>query len=198
VAAEIAVVIPNRRGESPAATLASLARQEDVAVETVLVYDRDRRGAPWARNRGLRCARSPLVLFCDNDVIWRPGALVRLCDTLLAARRRDAAVAYAYGPYVEDQRKMFGRRDYDVAALRASNYIDTASLVVAGLHPGWDESLPCLQDWDVWLWFASQGYRGAWAGPEPLFDKYKGARGITARCAVGETRRLLRRRYASL
>lgn len=111
---DVAVVIPAYNiapliGE----TLASVLRQEETALEVVVVDDgsadgtseavaavpdrridlvRSRnRGVSAARNLGLERVRAPLVLFLDGDDLLAPDALRRLRAALEAAPRAPAA-----------------------------------------------------------------------------------------------------------
>ena len=59
----------------------SLPRQ---AYEIVVIQDRERRGPAWARNRGWRQGRAPLVAFTDADCVPHPEWLARGLDALAA------------------------------------------------------------------------------------------------------------------
>jgi GT2 family glycosyltransferase len=160
----IAAIIPNRMNETPARTLQSLAAQDGTDWVGVVVYDQGR-GAAWARNRGFDLARADLVLFSDNDVIWRPGALRRLFNCL----QQHPQAAYSYGPFIWDGKPRRPGR-FDGMRLRRGNYISTMALVRAAAFPRFDESLPRLQDWDLWLTMLARGHRGVCTGGPPLFE----------------------------
>ncbi|MGH9125518.1 MAG: glycosyltransferase family 2 protein [Acidimicrobiales bacterium] len=56
-----------------------------------LIANENNRGLPAANNQGLVISRGPLVLICNPDVVFRPGAIAALVDLL--ARRPRAAIA---------------------------------------------------------------------------------------------------------
>lgn len=63
-------------------------RQQTVPCEVVVIEDRERKGAGWARNKGLKRVNTPFVVWLDADDLlaptfverclaaWRPGAYV--------------------------------------------------------------------------------------------------------------------------
>lgn len=56
-----------------------------------LIANEGNRGLPAANNQGLVASRGPLVLICNPDVVFRPGAIAALIDLL--ARRPRAGIA---------------------------------------------------------------------------------------------------------
>jgi glycosyltransferase involved in cell wall biosynthesis len=153
----ISVVIPVREGGDPAVTLASLAPQlEDC--ELIVAWDQGH-GANWARNRGAERARGEYLLFSDDDIEWRPGAVEALLHALAAAPR----ASYSYGAY-----EMGGviqcDQEFDAQRLRKANFISTMSLIRRAHFPGFDEALGRLQDWDIWLAMLASGMVGVFCG----------------------------------
>ena len=155
----ISVVIPVRAGGSPEITLRSLAAQTFTDFEVIVCRDQDLRGAPWARNRGAEMATGDSILFCDDDVRWIPKALEILVGTL----GKHPEASYSYGAYQCGDR-VNSDREFDAAALRRMNFVSTMSLVRRSDHPGWDESIKRLQDWDVWLTMLERGKVGVFCG----------------------------------
>src|SRR5215218_5746885 len=64
---QVSVVVPTRgRPEALARCVAALEAQT-LAVEIVVVEDREGGGPAWARNEGVRRARGEVVCFTDDD-----------------------------------------------------------------------------------------------------------------------------------
>ena len=143
-------------------TLDVLAGIDDHRLE---VHSTPRSGPSASRNRGIARAASELVAFIDADDIWLPSKLSAQVDALRAAP--DAAVAYCWTDYVDpagryvcpDSRPRF---EGDVHAdLLAHNFIDSGSNIVARRKRllevgGFDESLPVVEDWDLYLRLAAR------------------------------------------
>ena len=137
-----------------------------------------RAGAAAARNRGAACARGSCLAFLDDDAEWLPEMLERQLGMLESVS--NAGVVYCQLLFQGED----GRIDVIGSAGAASsrprrallqgNTIDTSCVVLrrscfleAG---GFDESLPRLQDWDLWLRLA--GVTRFCYLPEPLARGY--------------------------
>lgn len=181
VADTVTVVVPVR--DRPASLHRLLASLPPVA-EVIVVDDasQDRRatdevavrfgarvvhraecgGPAAARNTGLRCARTPLVLFVDSDVRLRPG-----CIETLARHVEDPAVAAVAPRIIGDERADDAVARYEAAhssldmgstPARVSpgtrvSYVPSAVLLVRTdlVGDGFDESMPVAEDVDlVW------------------------------------------------
>jgi glycosyltransferase involved in cell wall biosynthesis len=164
----------------------------------VLQWDKNRRGAPWARNEGFRKARTELVLFSDDDILWERGALKLMIDTLDA----HPEASYCYGAYLtnwcdEKVTHLVSYRDFDAPALRADNYISTMAMIRSTTFPGFDESLRRLQDWDLWLTMLDAGHVGVWC-KEVVFKTTTSATGITfGSISWEEAAKAVRRKHSS-
>lgn len=116
-------------------------------------------GAPAARNRGATLARTNYLAFLDDDAEWLPQNLERQVAALESAPEK--ALAYCL-VVIRDNLGV----DHVVGSAAASgphprrellrgNSIDTSCVVlrkaVFQAVGGFDESLPRLQDWDLWL-----------------------------------------------
>jgi glycosyltransferase involved in cell wall biosynthesis len=203
----IGVVVPaHNAARTLPTTLASIRRQIGVSTEVVVVDDgssdrtanlaeaagirvvRQRnRGAPAARNRGARESQGEFLFFCDADVVLDPFAL----RELLRGLRTHPEAAFSYSSF------RFGIRThrcgpFDAERLRRFNYISTMSLIRREHFPGFDEGLPRLQDWDLWLTMLSAGDTGIWV-PRYLFRAAPHGGGISGRLGAPPPEAAVRR-----
>lgn len=155
---KLTVVIPNKQGQSPELTVNTLYRQTFTDFDIVIIND-DSANANVARNAGLNLVHTPYVLFSDNDINWKPNALELMMNCL----QRYSDISYAYGSYELDG-KIWCNKEWDATELKRRNYVSTMSIVRTAHHPGWDEKIKRLQDWDVWLTMLAQGYKGKYVG----------------------------------
>lgn len=144
--------------------LASVVAQTHQPAAVVVEYDHDRLGAAATKNRALAAVRTPWAAFLDDDDQFLPMHLERL---LAAAQADDADVVYSIPdvPQRPDRRDPCGRYGvpFDGEELRRRSYIQTTSLVRAGLMrtaggfqcpPGSD-----YDDWGAWLALLDHGAR---------------------------------------
>jgi glycosyltransferase involved in cell wall biosynthesis len=155
---QLTVVIPNKQGQSPELSIRTLYRQGFTDFDIIIIND-DSGNANIARNAGLTLVHTPYVLFCDNDINWAHNALQLMMDCLT----RHTDISYAYGHY-ELSGKIWCNKEWDAAELKRRNYVSTMSIVRTAHHPGFDEKIKRLQDWDVWLSMLAQGKKGKYTG----------------------------------
>jgi glycosyltransferase involved in cell wall biosynthesis len=186
----ITVVIPCRLPVRADVTLNSLNAQTCRDFQIVIIPDKDGRGAPWARNQGLRAAQTEFVLFSDDDIYWKPHALQSLLDTL----RAHPEASYSYGAY-EMGSLIQCDGVFDPERLKGCNYISTMSLVRRTDAVEWDESLTRLQDWDYWLTMLERGKTGA-SCARTIFSTIR-RNGITYGSAISwkEAERIVRQKH---
>jgi glycosyltransferase involved in cell wall biosynthesis len=133
-------------------------------------HDRSR-GVSAARNSGLEVARAPLVAFLDDDDVWSPLKLAR--QTAVLQRERSAFV-YAGAVAIDEHGRVLYEYYFPDPANLARQLLESAvipagaSNVVARAElvrevGGFDESLPPLEDWDLWIRLTDAGRPSALA-----------------------------------
>jgi O-antigen biosynthesis protein len=149
-----------------------VALPDELAEQVVLVRFDSHRGAGAARNAGLEATTAELVAFLDDDDVWLPGKLARQLSAL-----DEGIVAVACGFEVWDGTELVASSvppyPFDASNLlaHASLWPSTVLARRAGLEAagGFDESLPRVQDWDLWLRLGERG--GIAIVPEVLVDR---------------------------
>jgi len=118
--------------------------------------------------------KSPYVLFVDADNTLSPDFLEKSLGTLVAARRKDSSVAFAYPQihkFGESTEKLLLKDSVRGADLQGTNYCDTSSLF---LRSAWRTVDPVRghemtsaqlkatwEDRAIWTQFLSAGFKGA-------------------------------------
>ena len=116
----------------------------------------DSDGVGAARNRGVDATDGEFVAFVDSDDRWRPAFLDRQVSALRSADG-DAAVAYCGMRKAYGQPLARGRASGDVhgAVRRMDVPTYTSTLLVSrdafASCGGFDERLPCFEDWELCL-----------------------------------------------
>jgi len=168
---KITIIIPNKVGQTPITTIKSLYKQTFKNFDIIIINDFDG-NANRARNMGLRSVTTPYVLFSDNDINWAPTAI----EDLYRCLEDNPDVSLSYGSY-EMGGKTISNVDWDPKQLKKLNYISTMSMVRTKDHPGFDENIKRLQDWDVWLTMMENGKKGKYIGKTIFSTKVR--QGIT-------------------
>ncbi len=114
-----------------------------------------------AANCGLDAARGDFLIFLDDDDLFLPHHIAKLCEELLG----DDQVVAAYAGVIGTDRSGAEVRRFsgafDSTRLRIENYIPIHALLFrpTALAAGarFDEALPVCEDWDVWLQLLAQG-----------------------------------------
>ena len=196
------VVIPVGPGRDAARALASLRAagvgEDD---EVILVGDghvpvvapafaglplrvislRERGGANAARNEGARAAGSPWVCFLDDDDAYTEGSLRALRNRITAY---PDAVVWSAGWRIQSGRRVrFLRRPAVMREphLWKRNHAGGCSSMILrrGLLDdlgGFDEAMPSMQDWDMWLRISRQHGIHAINEPLVLYNDHTGPR----------------------
>lgn len=116
------------------------------------------RGAPAARNSGVKASTGSLLLHVDGDDILPPDFL----ETHLRTLQQHPEALFAYGPA-----QAFGLHstfwdapEWSRDALWLQNFVNTSALVRRGAFEktgGWREDLGTMWDWDLWLRLSQLG-----------------------------------------
>jgi glycosyltransferase involved in cell wall biosynthesis len=121
----------------------------------------ENRGAAAARNVGLHSARGQFVAFQDSDNEWLPGKCARQIAELEKAPA-DVGIVYTGIWRISDNNRVYvpkssARKKEGMLheELLASNFVDLSAAMVRKecfLRSGlFDERLPCMQDWELWI-----------------------------------------------
>lgn len=164
VRVEVVVIDDRSTDEGPVEVRSLMDERPDSAV--LLLEQRVNTGVQRARNLAFEHARAPFAFVLDADNVIYPRGIHKLHERLL----QDSNAAFAYGIIErfddEGSVDLMGVEGWDERRLARSHYIDAMALVrvdawreVGGyvtdpaLELGWE-------DYDLWLNFASHGYRG--------------------------------------
>lgn len=177
----VSVIIPTyNRAEFLAGSISSVLNQEYQEFELVVVDDgsidtttqllaefgdrlrivtQQNLGASAARNAGIRAARYDLLAFLDSDDRFAPGKLVTQAAAM--AEHPDALISHTDEVWFRNnqllnQKKIHTRSGGDLFAksLRICVVGMSTVMVRRGLFDEvgiFDETLPCCEDYDLWL-----------------------------------------------
>jgi glycosyltransferase involved in cell wall biosynthesis len=186
-APQVSVIIPTRdRWPFLDVAVWCALSQEDVSVEVIVVNDGSRepppdsallrdprvrvvghkvsRGLSAARNTGMAAVTGSWVAWLDDDDLWAPDKLARQ----LASAAEETTMIYAAGIAVDRSLHVTAMwpapapEDLAESLVAANNIPVGSSNVVARADAvrevgDFDESLPHLQDWDMWMRLARVG-----------------------------------------
>ncbi len=158
-------LVVNDGGQDVAHVVRSLPA--DLAPRVTMLALQSSLGAAGARNRAWRAARGGIIAFLDDDDLYLPGHLDALVCAMLES---GGPFAYTQSTAVEerivDGRRVEGRRGelreyrYSRALLLVRNIIPTACWGIRtecfDLFGGFDENLPCAEDWDLLLRYSGK------------------------------------------
>jgi hypothetical protein len=134
------------------------------------------------RNAGALKATQPFIFFCDDDIILAEDCLARLLQAVTFSSSTEADVRYSYCDYLKvtmPDGKRIGDSpvsvermvDFDRFAAKRGSVCGAMILIERSVFPGFDPSLPQLDDWDLVLTLLERGIHGVRV-PEVLFHAY--------------------------
>jgi len=150
------IVVDDGSTDETCALVERLAADAPVPIRLVRQANR---GAAAARNTGIRTARGSLLAFLDADDWWLPtklavqAAALAACPEVLIAHTRE--LWFRRGQRV-NQKKKHDPPDGDIFAASLAMCVVGMSTVMArselfARYGLFDESLPCCEDYDLWL-----------------------------------------------
>jgi glycosyltransferase involved in cell wall biosynthesis len=129
--------------------------------ENLLPEAGENQGAARARNIGVENARGQYIAFQDSDDQWLPEKLERQMDAFASLPQGVGVIYSGYWRTIGDEKtylpsKDSGPKEGDIRTnLLKENIVATVTVVIrkecflrAG---GFDEGLPRLQDWELWI-----------------------------------------------
>lgn len=117
------------------------------------------------RNQGAKVATQPFLCFADDDKLLPADYLRTLHKALISSDCDFAYTGYTgivLHPATHPVKNNYTirTRDFDQKALLSANYIDTTSLMKREAFPGFDETIPQHDDWDLYCNMATRGSKG--------------------------------------
>ncbi len=157
------VVVDDGSQDGTASLLQELKAKAPVALHVVR---QENRGAAAARNAGIERAQGELIAFLDADDWWQPQKLalqvaaMERQETYLVSHTRE--IWYRAGKRVNQKRKHdppggdIFERSLRMCVVGMSTVVARRALFTR--YGGFDTTLPCCEDYDLWL-------RVAWHEP---------------------------------
>ncbi len=156
---QVSIVVPTLGHPNLQRCLEALRRQTRVPDEIIIVRDTHRRGAAWARNRGVRRAGGDLIAFTDDDCVVPPEWLARLISAIDRFGADGAGTTFCEeDPFLQAVRR--GRRPFPqeetvdmvgVVGSGGSTVYRRAQLDACTAHDGYvfNEAFRTSQDWEL-------------------------------------------------
>lgn len=142
----------------------------------LIVHPR-RSGVARAVDTGLTAASgASYVLLSADDTLH--AEYVNKTSTVLADHP-EASFVYTQSIKFGAESGVLPYAEYNIDRLLEGNFIPGTALTRTAIYRlvgGYDQALPCLEDWDHWLVLAERGFTGVLL-PEPLFSWRRHAQG---------------------
>ncbi len=154
------IIVDDASEDATASLLESL---DDPRIRTIR-HDQNR-GAAAARNTGTRSALGPFIAFQDSDDLWEPDKLALQLAEL--ERKKDARVCYGTlvrtwdGKTTVTPKQSIVSKEGDLSEeILFHNVVGTPTMLLEKQAiiavDGFDETLPCLEDWEINIRLAQQ------------------------------------------
>lgn len=148
------------------------AIHQTVPCDVLVIHDTDKRGASWARNRGVEKVLTPFISFLDADDTMQPTFVEK---TLQRWIETGAGARYIYTDWrLPDGKVRYADADFDFFATGMAHIIttliSTAAVYAAG---GFDESMRGGEDEDFYARVRLRGMCHSRVA-EPLVDYHDG------------------------
>jgi glycosyltransferase involved in cell wall biosynthesis len=127
-----------------------------------LLKNSKNKGAPAARNLGLKAASRDWIAFLDSDNQWLDGFLIRFSEAVRANPGFNVFTCHSHivkDDQAEEQPEIIGSFEWTPSGkitrdlLVGETYVDTSSAIIQRSKlleiGGWDESCPSFQEWDL-------------------------------------------------
>lgn len=121
-------------------------------------------GVSAARNHGVKQSAGDLIAFCDADDVWYPNKLTEQLKL-----HEKYKWSYTDSEYFGNNTSLDGKKRSDLSRLHSGtifeklileNFLTTSSIMLEKSllikHGGFDENLPAMEDWKLWLKIAEE------------------------------------------
>lgn len=180
--------------------LPSILNAAKECVMEIILIDGEELPAP-KRTRGVNLAKGNRIFFCDDDIILTEDILL----TKMSGHSEDVIYCNYQGivtdpgahPNYSANFYQKGRSPFTFENLMNGNFISPMSLISKHAFlkaGGFNETLPSLEDWDLFLTMAKQGATGHWID-EYLFMAFYNEPGLTAETVQGKHAELIRKKH---
>lgn len=155
------IVVDDGSTDATAALLHTLGPRSPVPLQVLM---QDNLGAAAARNAGLERARGDLVAFLDADDWWLPQKLA--LQVAAMERQKEYLLSHTREIWYRQGRRVNQKKKHDPPS--GDIFIRSLRMCVVGMstvvarralferYGGFDASLPCCEDYDLWLRVARQ------------------------------------------
>lgn len=168
------IVVDDGSTDATVSVIERLAADSPVPIRLIR---QENRGAAAARNTGIRAARGQWLAFLDSDDWWLPGKLGLQVTAMIANPRM--LISHTREVWFRRGRRVNQKKKHDPPG--GDIFLASLSMCVVGMstvmarrelferYGLFDETLPCCEDYDLWL---RVGCREPFLlVPEPLIGK---------------------------
>ncbi|NJN58320.1 MAG: glycosyltransferase [Leptolyngbyaceae cyanobacterium SL_5_9] len=136
----------------------------DISDPRLKVFSYSNAGLAASRNRGIEQASGKYIAFLDADDLWTADKLEAQLNALWA--NPQASVAYSWTDWIDESNQFLRSGGHIVANGQVYTKLLIRNFVENGSNPlickqaldtvgGFDDSVPGVEDWDMWLRLAA-------------------------------------------